>query len=66
MLQIAPASVEALQIDIRDEALLRKLLNDHDIDSVIHLAGLKAVGESVNRPARRSSAKEPVGRGAVT
>jgi UDP-glucose 4-epimerase len=52
VLQIAPASVQALQVDIRDEPLLRKLLNDHDIDSVIHLAGLKAVGESVEYPER--------------
>ena len=33
--------------DIRDKSLLEKLFSDHTIDAVIHFAGLKAVGESV-------------------
>ncbi len=36
--------------DIRDEALLDDLLARHQIGSVLHFAGLKAVGESVARP----------------
>jgi len=36
--------------DIRDRALLDRLFDDHDIDSVIHFAGKKAVGESVAKP----------------
>jgi UDP-glucose 4-epimerase len=36
--------------DIRDRAALDKLFRDHDIDAVIHFAGLKAVGESVAKP----------------
>ncbi|MCU0262480.1 MAG: UDP-glucose 4-epimerase GalE [Candidatus Nanopelagicales bacterium] len=36
--------------DIRDRALLGRLFAEHDIDSVIHFAGLKAVGESVEKP----------------
>ncbi len=36
--------------DIRDRALLDRLFADHDIDSVIHFAGKKAVGESVAMP----------------
>ena len=36
--------------DIRDKKLLRKIFNDFEIDSVIHFAGLKAVGESVEKP----------------
>ncbi|HWS75778.1 MAG TPA: UDP-glucose 4-epimerase GalE [Quisquiliibacterium sp.] len=36
--------------DIRDEALLDALLARHGIGSVLHFAGLKAVGESVARP----------------
>ena len=36
--------------DIRDRALLNKLFAEHSIDSVIHFAGMKAVGESVARP----------------
>lgn len=36
--------------DIRDRATLDRLFRDHDIDAVIHFAGLKAVGESVEKP----------------
>jgi len=36
--------------DIRDVALLDRLFKEHRIGSVIHFAGLKAVGESVARP----------------
>ncbi len=36
--------------DIRDRALLDNIFNEYKVDSVIHFAGLKAVGESVNKP----------------
>lgn len=36
--------------DIRDRAGLDRLFQRHDIDAVIHFAGLKAVGESVEKP----------------
>jgi UDP-glucose 4-epimerase len=36
--------------DIRDRAALDALFRRHDIDAVIHFAGLKAVGESVEKP----------------
>ncbi len=36
--------------DIRDEAFLDKVFSEHKFDSVIHFAGLKAVGESVAKP----------------
>lgn len=36
--------------DILDEALLDKVFGEHKIDAVIHFAGLKAVGESVEKP----------------
>lgn len=36
--------------DIRNEALITEILHDHAIDTVIHFAGLKAVGESVAVP----------------
>lgn len=36
--------------DVRDETLLTCVLQDHAIDAVIHFAGLKAVGESVEKP----------------
>ena len=37
--------------DIRNEALMTEILHDHAIDTVIHFAGLKAVGESVQKTA---------------
>ncbi|WP_428260216.1 UDP-glucose 4-epimerase GalE [Gallibacter sp. Marseille-QA0791] len=36
--------------DILDEDLLKKIFEEKDIEAVIHLAGLKAVGESVEKP----------------
>jgi len=38
------------QIDVRDRAALRKLFAQRGFDAVIHFAGLKAVGESVQKP----------------
>lgn len=36
--------------DIRDGALLKNLFQDHQVTAVMHFAGLKAVGESVQQP----------------
>jgi len=36
--------------DIRDADLLEGLFAEHSISAVLHFAGLKAVGESVNKP----------------
>jgi len=36
--------------DVCDKELLRKIFNENKIDAVIHFAGLKAVGESVEKP----------------
>ncbi|AJI94228.1 UDP-glucose 4-epimerase GalE [Yersinia ruckeri] len=36
--------------DIRDRQLLDSIFSQHAIGAVIHFAGLKAVGESVNKP----------------
>jgi UDP-glucose 4-epimerase len=36
--------------DIRDEALLTRMLAERPFDAAIHFAGLKAVGESVQKP----------------
>ena len=44
--------VKFYQGDVRDEALLRKIFAENEIDAVIHFAGLKAVGESVAQPWR--------------
>lgn len=38
--------------DIRDRGRMSQLFATHKISSVIHFAGLKAVGESVNQPMR--------------
>ncbi|WEM45719.1 UDP-glucose 4-epimerase GalE (plasmid) [Photobacterium sp. DA100] len=38
------------QGDIRDRAFLDKVLAENEVESVIHFAGLKAVGESVEKP----------------
>lgn len=38
--------------DVRDRELLRKVFAQWPVDSVIHFAGLKAVGESVAQPLR--------------
>ena len=40
------------EVDIRDRGALRDVFREHQIDAVIHLAGLKAVGESVAQPLR--------------
>lgn len=39
-----------VQGDVRDRALLDQLFSRHAISSVVHFAGLKAVGESVRKP----------------
>lgn len=36
--------------DCKDEAALERIFHEHDIDAVIHFAGYKAVGESVQKP----------------
>jgi UDP-glucose 4-epimerase len=40
------------RVDIRDGAGLDRIFGEHAIDAVIHFAGLKAVGESVQQPLR--------------
>ena len=50
--QITGQSVIFVEGDIRDRDLLNRLFAEHDIDAVIHFAGLKAVGESVEQPAK--------------
>ena len=48
--QITGTGLAVVDGDIRDRLLLDRLFAEHDIDSVIHFAGLKAVGESVAKP----------------
>ncbi|NLJ92810.1 MAG: UDP-glucose 4-epimerase GalE [Aeromonadales bacterium] len=50
--EITGKQPEFIKGDIRDAALLDRLFAEHSIDSVVHFAGLKAVGESVEQPLR--------------
>ncbi|MCI0445039.1 UDP-glucose 4-epimerase GalE [bacterium] len=43
-------NVPLVEGDLRDETKLRKVLQDHKIDAVIHMAALALVGESVSHP----------------
>ncbi len=38
------------EYDVRDKALMRQIFASHSLEAVIHFAGLKAVGESVEIP----------------
>ena len=48
--EITGKTVSFIEGDLLDEDCLNKVFQDHDIDSVIHFAGKKAVGESVEEP----------------
>lgn len=48
--QLANRSLVFVQGDIRNQHELDKVFQDHQIDAVIHFAGLKAVGESQEKP----------------
>lgn len=48
--ELAPGRIDLHRVDIRDEPALDGVFDDHDVDAVVHFAGLKAVGESVARP----------------
>ena len=48
--KITGAKVPFYQVDILDAQALGEVFEKENIDSVIHFAGLKAVGESVQKP----------------
>lgn len=48
--EISGKSLQFYKVDIRDREGLVKVFSENDIASVIHFAGLKAVGESVEKP----------------
>lgn len=48
--KITGKSVIFIEGDIRDRPVLDALFGAHNIDTVVHFAGLKAVGESVRQP----------------
>lgn len=47
---IADKSMTCYEGDVRNFELLNSIFDNHDIDFVIHFAGLKSVGESVEKP----------------
>ena len=48
--KITNKHIHFVEADLRDEKKLDEVFTKYDIDSVIHFAGLKAVGESVSKP----------------
>lgn len=48
--QITGHEIPFVEADIRDQSVLNDIFTTYSIDSVIHFAGLKAVGESVAKP----------------
>ena len=50
--KITGKTLTVIEGDIRDKEALQKTFNTYNIDTVIHFAGLKSVGESVEQPLR--------------
>lgn len=48
--ELTGKTVKFYEADIRDRAAMDKVFEENKIESVIHFAGLKAVGESVQKP----------------
>ena len=48
--KIVGKKINVVNADIRDKKSLQEVFDRFDIESVIHFAGLKAVGESVEKP----------------
>ena len=48
--QITGHDIPFIEADVRDQSVLDDIFTTYSIDSVIHFAGLKAVGESVAKP----------------
>ena len=48
--EISGKDFKFYEVDLLDREKLEKVFNENKIDSVIHFAGLKAVGESVQKP----------------
>ena len=48
--QLTGREIPFVEADVRNQSALDDIFTTYDIDSVIHFAGLKAVGESVAKP----------------
>jgi len=49
--ELSGADIEFLRVDLREQAALEKSLPWKSLHAVLHFAGLKSVGESVEKPA---------------
>jgi len=47
--KLANSDIPFYKVDVRDKASLTAVFQQHSIDKVIHFAGLKAVGESIEK-----------------
>ncbi|MBO4734021.1 MAG: UDP-glucose 4-epimerase GalE [Clostridia bacterium] len=48
--KITGKTLKFYENDVRDKAALKRIFSENKIEAVIHFAGLKAVGESVQKP----------------
>ncbi len=48
--EFVPADVELIDTNILDSTLVAKAMVEHEVDAVVHLAGFKYAGVSVQRP----------------
>ena len=48
--EISGKKIDFYENDVCDKEALRKIFKEHKIDAIIHFAGFKAVGESVEKP----------------
>ena len=48
--KITGQNIKLYELDIKDKGKLRRVFGENSIDCVIHFAGLKAVGESIEHP----------------
>ena len=48
--QITGSPIKFYKGDVQDKELLRRIFTENDISAVMHFAGYKAVGESVEKP----------------
>ncbi len=50
--EVVPADVPLVRADVRDRAAVARVMTEHGVVGVVHLAAKKAVGESVAEPLR--------------
>ena len=48
--QITHKEIAFYEIDVTDEEAVNTIFSNHNLDGVVHFAGLKAVGESIEQP----------------